>query len=64
MRMFDVVKANFDFGPEAKPTQVDSFTKYSKQVVKMFITSKVKLIFKKVQPKRLCLHQSRHYFKY
>jgi hypothetical protein len=30
MRMFDVVKANFDFGPEAKPTQVDSFTKYSK----------------------------------
>jgi hypothetical protein len=55
--MFDVVKANFDFGPEAKTTQVDSFTMDSIRVVRMFITSEVKLRFKKGQLKRLYRHQ-------
>ena len=62
--LLGVVKASFDFGPKAKPTQVDSFTTDSIKVVRMFITSEVKLRFKKVQPKHLYHHQFRNYFKY
>jgi len=55
--LMGVVVANFDFGPEAKTTQVDSFTMDSIRVVRMFITSEVKLRFKKGQLKRLYRHQ-------